>query len=209
VIEKVPLTADIPAVRAAFKERPEDFVVDEVAAGAPPPGEGYAWVRIEKRGIATDEAIRRIAGRLGRDEHAIGYAGRKDAQGITRQWLSIAGAADPEALRAAIDDADVRLLEAVPAGRKIKLGELAGNRFVLRLRGVSEIDERRAREVLARLRLLGAPASFGAQRFGIRGNSHEIGRAILLGRSRDALDLLLGRPAEAEGPRLRAARAAY
>lgn len=206
--ERAFLTADVPGVRAEFRTSPEDFEVDEVPRGPPPPGDSHVWVRIEKRGISTDEACRRIARRLAQDEHAIGYAGRKDAHGVTRQWISIERAAIPSA--AALEGEDeIRVVDALPAGRKITLGELRGNRFAVRLRGVSEVDEQRAREVAQRLKLFGAPNYFGVQRFGIRGNSHAIGRAILLARWREALDLLLGAPHAAEGPRLQEARAAY
>lgn len=208
------LTADIPAVRAGFKESEDDFEVDEVPRDAPGAlvagGSGpHLWIRIEKRGISTDEAVRRLAAALGRRERELGFAGRKDARGVARQWLSIEGLAPAEAAGALREDAALRILEAVPAGRRLGLGDLAGNRFVVRLRDVSETDERRAREVLARLLLTGVPNYFGPQRFGIRGNSDAIGRALLLGDARRAIDLLLGAPHPDEGPRLKEARAAY
>ena len=68
---------------------PETFVVEEIPA-YPPSGEGdhtYLW--IEKRGLTTLEAMRRLAQALGVTPRDIGYAGMKDRHATTRQWLSV------------------------------------------------------------------------------------------------------------------------
>lgn len=193
-----------------FSPSPDDFEVEEVPL-APPAGAGpHLSLLVEKRGIATPEAIRRLADRLGTSAAAVGHAGLKDAHARTTQRLSVAwpeGAPLPDL--AALGDDRLRVLAAERDARKLALGALAGNRFVLRFRDVSPEDEARARAALARFAADGVPNFFGAQRFGIRGNSGAIGRAILVGEARLALDLLLGCPRAWEGERLRAARARY
>jgi TruD family tRNA pseudouridine synthase len=83
------LTADIPGTGGAIKETPEDFQVWEIPV-YPPCGEGeHTFTEIEKRGITTLEAVRRFSRALDIPERDMGYAGMKDARGITRQTLSI------------------------------------------------------------------------------------------------------------------------
>src|SRR5512144_2123205 len=83
------LTADIPGTGGVIKETPEDFLVEEVPLYLPC-GEGeHTYAVIEKRGITTLEAVRRIARALGVADRDIGYAGMKDAFGVTRQTVSI------------------------------------------------------------------------------------------------------------------------
>ena len=113
------LSGAIPAVPGRLREEPEDFVVEELPLYEPS-GEGehlYLW--IEKRGIPTHEAIRRIAQRTNVPKRAIGYAGLKDARAVTRQWLSLQHA-DP-ALVERIDDEQLRVLVAKPHKNKLKI----------------------------------------------------------------------------------------
>ena len=82
------LTADLPGTGGTLKDRPEDFVVDEIPL-YPALGVGdHAYARVEKRGISTREAIRRMAQGLGVAESRVGCAGLKDAKAVTRQTLS-------------------------------------------------------------------------------------------------------------------------
>ena len=74
-----------------FREELEDFVVEEVPRSAPE-GEGeHCWILVEKRGVSTSEAIRRLARRLVKDPRDLGFAGRKDARAVARQWISAPG----------------------------------------------------------------------------------------------------------------------
>ena len=88
-------TAHLPPITGAVRHEPEDFVVEEVPLYEPC-GEGehtYLW--IEKRGVSTHAAIRLLGKALGRKEREFGYAGLKDARAVTRQFISIAMAANP------------------------------------------------------------------------------------------------------------------
>src|SRR5262249_28893664 len=85
------LTPDVPGVGGVIKQRPEDFFVQEIPLYEPC-GEGeHVYAEIQKVGVTTFDAIRRIAGALGISTHEIGYAGMKDAQAVSRQLLSIRG----------------------------------------------------------------------------------------------------------------------
>lgn len=186
------LTADIPSVPAAIKRRYEDFLVEEIPAYQPC-GEGdHCFFIIEKRGLATMRAVNDIARALGRLSRDVGLAGLKDARGVTIQTLSLEHA-DPEAIKH-LEIPRIRVLSVTRHRNKLKIGHLRGNRFRIKLRQVDLDrlgDVRHACEVLASR---GVPNYFGRQRFGSRGDSWEIGQAILLEDHKTAIDLMLGRP---------------
>jgi tRNA pseudouridine13 synthase len=174
----------------------------------PPCGEGeHTFTEIEKRGITTLEALRRIAREVNIAEREIGYAGMKDAKGVTRQTISIPRLA-PE-LMLALEIPGIRVLAASRHRNKLKLGHLAGNRFRIRIRGVEVGAPARAEQVLASLKERGVPNYFGPQRYGAQGNSHLIGRALLRQDYHEAIDALMGNPALVQDERWQAAILAY
>jgi tRNA pseudouridine13 synthase len=165
-----------------IRSTPDDFVVEELPL-YPATGEGtHTFVRIEKRGRNTEEVARSLARALGIAPRDVGYAGRKDRNAVTRQWLSVPGA-DPESIRA-LELPGVTILEAIPHPHKLKTGQLRGNRFEIRVRGVDDALAARADENLARMIALGMPNRFGEQRFGHAGENADRGREILAGRGR-------------------------
>ncbi len=197
------LTADLPGVGGVIKQHDEDFVVEEVPlyeAG----GEGtHVYFMIEKRGLPTLAAISHIARALGRAPHEIGYAGLKDAHGVTRQWLSLEHES-PERIES-LSLGRVSVLRLSRHRNKIKLGHLAGNQFAIKIREVMPGAKRQADAVLSVLSKRGLPNSFGSQRFGLRGDNAEIGRFVLIGDYAAALALMLGRPGPSDrGPAKRA-----
>ncbi|MCM2357715.1 MAG: tRNA pseudouridine(13) synthase TruD [Geobacteraceae bacterium] len=201
------LTSEIPGTGGIIKESPEDFLVEELPLYLPC-GEGeHLYVTIEKRGLTTLEAIRRLGRALDVADREIGYAGMKDAVGVTRQTFSIPRVA-PELL-SSLELPGIRVLAAARHRNKLRLGHLAGNRFRIRVRGVAAGALEKAESVLAVLCARGVPNYFGAQRYGAQGNSHLIGRAFVRGEWREAFDLVIGDPAVVRDERWRAAIEAY
>ena len=71
-----------------FTPSPDRFVVEEIPAYAPS-GEGtHTFVWLEKQGLTTFDAIALVAKAFGLSSRDVGYAGLKDKQATTRQWLS-------------------------------------------------------------------------------------------------------------------------
>jgi len=201
------LTKEIPGTGGMIKETPEDFLVTEIPL-YPPCGEGeHTFAEIEKRGVTTFEAIRRIARALNVADREIGYAGMKDAKGVTRQTFSIPHLA-PEQLFA-LEIPGIRVLAATRHRNKLKLGHLAGNRFRIRISRVEAEAPNKAEQVLALLKERGVPNYFGPQRYGAQGNSHLIGRALLRQDYHEAIDALMGNPAQIRDERWQSAIAAY
>jgi tRNA pseudouridine13 synthase len=163
-----------------FEPSPATFVVEEIAAYEPS-GEGehtYLW--IEKRGLTTIDALRRIGDVVGVDTRDAGYAGMKDRHATTRQWVSLQKVEPERAL--AVETPDVLVLAAKRHGNKLRLGHLRGNRFEC----VVETDDADAltRRLLA-LAAAGVPNRFGEQRFGAAGDNAAVGLAILRGERRE------------------------
>ncbi|HEX2768460.1 MAG TPA: tRNA pseudouridine(13) synthase TruD [Geobacteraceae bacterium] len=201
------LTADIPGTGGVIKETPEDFLVAEIPL-YPPCGEGeHTFAEIEKRGITTLEALRRIARAVYLPEREIGYAGMKDARGVTRQTFSIPRIS-PELLLA-LELPGIRIISAAPHRNKLKLGHLSGNRFRIWIRGVGAEAKEKTEKVLSILNKRGVPNYFGEQRYGAQGNSHLIGRALLRREYREAVDAIMGDPAQVRDERWQAAIEAY
>ncbi len=186
------LTSDIPGVGGVIKETPEDFIVTEIPAYEPSGSGEHLYLTIEKRGITTLEAIRRVAQVLKISEKEIGYAGMKDAVGVTRQTISLQRIKSEAVLGRDLNG--VKVLDAFRHGNKLKLGHLKGNRFRIVIRGVSEDSSSSVSSILKVLVRRGVPNWFGYQRYGIHGNSHLIGNAILRRDWQAAVDSLIGDP---------------
>lgn len=192
------LTADLPGIGGRIKRFNEDFIVEEVPLYLAS-GEGtHLYLTIEKSGITTPQAIERISRRLGLPRHAVGYAGLKDAHGVTSQRISVEHVKE-EAVTG-LEWRDLRVSKVERHGNKLKLGHLAGNRFDLRVRDFSESSGEalpRAEAIVRVLARRGVPNYFSSQRFGARGDNALIGKSVLLGDYQEAVRLILGRP----GPR--------
>ncbi|RII31360.1 MAG: tRNA pseudouridine(13) synthase TruD [Geobacter sp.] len=201
------LTADIPGVGGAIKATPEDFLVEEIPAYEPCGSGEHLYLLIEKRGITTLEALRRVAGALKIPERDIGYAGMKDSAGVTRQTVSVQRIRPEDVTGRELDG--VKVLSAVRHTNKLKLGHLKGNRFRIVVRGVAAAAAEAVPAVLALLAKRGVPNYFGAQRYGVQGNSHLIGTAMLQRDWHAAIDCLIGEPEAVRDEQWRAAIQAY
>ncbi len=185
------LNPDVAPIRAVIKQRYEDFVVREVPLYLPSGQGTHCYVTLEKRGLATIRAVHDVARALGIPSGQIGVAGLKDARGVTVQTLSIEHV-DPARLRS-LDIPRIRVLSVERHTNKLKIGHLKANRFQIKLR---EVDLDRLSDIRAICRVLdarGVPNYFGRQRFGLRGDTALIGRAILEQDFATAIDLILGR----------------
>jgi tRNA pseudouridine13 synthase len=198
------LTTDLPGVGGVIKRYNEDFIVEELPL-YPASGEGtHVYFSIEKQGVTTLEATRVIANALGRQPRDIGYAGMKDAHGITRQWLSLEHV-DPTRIES-LDLTRIRVLATTRHTNKIKLGHLAGNRFEVKVRDMIDDPLHTARAIVETLTRRGVPNYFGPQRFGVRGDNAAVGLAIVREDYDEAIALILGRPTDFDHGPVRRAR---
>ena len=201
------LTEELPGTGGRIKVHPADFCVTEIPRYYPSGQGDHVYLYIEKQGLGSLEAAARIAQALGRPRHAVGLAGLKDAQAVTRQWMSIERADPDQAARLHLPN--IRVLAVSRHRNRLKIGHLAGNRFEVRIRGCRPRARPIAEQVLAVLSRRGVPNWFDRQRFGTRGDNHLLGRALVLGQAQEFCDRFLGRPSSADSPRLAHARSAY
>lgn len=174
-------TQALPGVGGIIKGAPEDFVVEEIPAYAPS-GEGqHLFLLVEKRGLTTQEMVRRLAAALDVDPREMGTAGQKDRMAVARQLVSVPDVDPVRAVHLKLDGIEV--LSAARHGNKLRTGHLKGNRFTVVIRGIAQADAlARARAVLQALSVSWLPNRFGAQRFGLRGDNIDKGKALLAGR---------------------------
>jgi tRNA pseudouridine13 synthase len=178
------LTAELPGIGGVLRSIDEDFRVDEIPAYEPSGDGDHVFVRIEKRGVTTFDAVRALARAVRVSERDIGTAGLKDRRAVSTQLVSLPPPVGPESLEG-LELSGIRILSAVRHPHKLRTGHLRGNRFTLRLRDLALPAAEAAslaRCVLTRLAAApGTPNWFGAQRFGRGGQSAQDGRALVLG----------------------------
>jgi tRNA pseudouridine13 synthase len=195
----------------SFSSSPDTFIVEEIPA-YPPSGEGaHTFLWLEKRGLTTFDAIARVGAAFGVAARDVGYAGMKDKQATTRQWLSVPGLDPERALTTplgtlkgspsppamirgeqsspaphAIAGDDLRVLSAARHPHKLRLGHLRGNRFEVLLTGAAGDDEIAAlRARFADLSARGVPNFYGGQRFGADAANVARGLELLRGTRRE------------------------
>lgn len=179
-----------PGVGGTIKERPEDFLVDELPLYEPC-GEGeHIYLGVETKGVPHVEMISVIRKCMGVRERAIGFAGMKDKHAVTRQMVSVHRLDDPPTLETGHDR--VRILWAMRHRNRLRRGHLLGNRFSIRIRNVDPMKAPQVWRVLQQLERSGVPAYFGPQRFGYRLNNHRLGACLLTQNYRALLGDLLG-----------------
>lgn len=171
-----PFALGEPQVRAGFRVQPEDFQVDE-QLGFALAGEGeHLYVHLRKRGANTAWVAEQLAKFAGVSSKDLGYAGRKDRRAVTSQWFSIylPGRSAPD--WASWSLADVELLASGRHTHKLRPGDHAANRFVIRLRDLVPLVEQEHWQAQLEVRLshiqrTGVPNYFGEQRFGREANN--------------------------------------
>lgn len=183
------LTAASPGCGGLFKATPEDFEVEELPAYEPTAEKDceHLFLWIQKRGQSTQDVAKALARHCGFPEKDVSWAGLKDRHAITRQYLCApARFVEPKLETFAMPG--VTVLRHARHRNKLKSGHLHGNRFIITLRAVKDVEA--AKASLDQLVKLGIPNYFGEQRFGLGGDNAVKGKQILLagGRHRDRFE---------------------
>lgn len=183
-----PYLQGAPLGTASFKSTPEDFQVNEFFNGDFS-GEGeHILLRIEKRGLNTEELVKSLARLINKPVKQISYAGLKDRQALTTQWISIHAPGERIPGVEQLAAPGWRVIDATRHSKKIKPGFLAGNQFKITLRCLTNISE--VIERIERIKICGVPNYFGEQRFG-RGGRNLIKAEELLVQGRKVNDRFL------------------
>ena len=163
---------------ATLKRLNEDFVVTELPLQLPG-GEGeHLWLDVQKNGANTAFVAQQLAEAAGVQARDVGYAGLKDRYAITRQWFSIHLPKGETPDLTQHRHPEFTVLSQRRHVKKLRPGDLRGNRFRIVLRDVT--GERNAIEAnLEAVASRGVPNYFGAQRFGFEGGNVTQGQAML------------------------------
>jgi len=180
--DRLPFAHGGPVAGGRLRERPEDFCVEE-RLGFEPDGEGeHRLLLVRKTDANTEWVGRRLASHAGVPSSAVGYAGLKDRHALAVQWFSVHTGLDREPDWSTLDAPGVEILASHRHRRKLRRGALAGNRFRIRIGGLSG-DRRALDERLAVVGRRGVPNYFGPQRFGNREGNLHAAQALFAGRA--------------------------
>jgi len=159
-----------PGGYGEIKAQVDDFIVEEILAFTPEGSGEHVFLHIEKCGENTEYVARLLARYAGVRQRDVSYAGMKDRHGRTSQWFSVwlPGKDDPD--WTAVENENLKILQAVRHARKLKRGVLASNQFNILIRnwrGNSDL----AVQQLQLIKTRGFPNYYGEQRFGHNGQN--------------------------------------
>ncbi|WP_296885224.1 tRNA pseudouridine(13) synthase TruD [uncultured Methanobrevibacter sp.] len=201
-------------IGGSIRNQYEDFYVEEIPEVVPN-GEGpNVWIWIEKLGRTTLDVVLDIARDLHIDRKRMGFAGMKDKKALTRQWICIANMDSEEQFKQ-VENLDIYktdFLEITRGRKKLRMGQLKGNKFRILIRDLDDIEKSAdvANEVLKELEVTGVPNYYGWQRFGKpRTNTHLVGEALIQNDLAEAVRRYVGNPSEDESLENQKARQAY
>lgn len=184
-----------------IKVYPEDFRVTEISEGPPEDKDGrYTIVRVTSNNWETNRMIRLMGRSMGVSRERIGFAGTKDKRAVTSQLMSFDGSPD---LLNRVELKDIEFSDIYTSKKPIRLGDLTGNRFSVRVRDV-EADMSDIPDILDSVTsdvkaVGGFPNYFGVQRFGVvRPVTHLVGEQIIRGNLEGAVRTYLSEPSEFE-----------
>ena len=162
-----------------FKQSKDDFVVTEIPLYQFS-GEGeHLILKVRKKNLSTWDMVSILSDSIGCKSRDIGYAGLKDKNAMTVQYISMHRKFEEKI--DALEHPQIKVLEKTYHNNKIRVGHLKGNKFFIRLKRVQEIHRRILEDVLSQIATYGMPNYFGFQRFGIDGDNYKKGEAICRG----------------------------
>ena len=191
--------SDAPGIGGRLRSSHEDFVVEELPLPISDPDGPYLICRLTKTNWELQRAVKEIAKRLGISHRRIAWAGTKDKNAVTTQFISIYDVS-PEAV-GQVHLADITLEVVGRSQHSLVLGGLAGNRFDITIRDCIAEDLPERVQAATEVASVGIPNYYGLQRFGVvRPVTHVVGESILKGDYEGAVATYVGRsyPRESE-----------
>ena len=168
-----------------LKQVPEDFTVKEINGTAIGNAGKYTYFILKKKNYNTINALEAIAGSLRISQKNIGFAGNKDRNAVTEQFISIKnGKKDFEKVLLK----GITLKYVGKGDEEICLGRLKGNEFSIAIRNL-EAKEIKKIEEKAKNKQIFMPNYFGEQRFSK--NNHLVGESIIKWDFKKAVELVL------------------
>lgn len=164
-------------INAHFNKCSADFVVRELPLYDFSGDGEHLILHIQKKDLTTPQALSIISSATGAKIRDMGFAGLKDKQGLTSQFISLPSVFE-NALKH-INSDKLSILNITKHNNKIRTGYLKGNSFFIRLKKVSPSDAVRLENAINFLSQNGLPNYFGFQRFGKFGDNALKGLELL------------------------------
>jgi len=167
-----------------LKQLPADFIVEEIPDYTiSSEKDEHTIFLLQKQEIDTFDAIRRIAQRLHISLFELGYAGLKDKHALARQYVSIPTRYNVLGLK--LDSVVLTLIGY--SRKKIKIGDLTGNRFTIITRDIQKDELTDIALNAQTIATSGVPNYFDSQRFGSVIDKVFIGKEVILKRYETAV----------------------
>jgi len=166
-----------------FRQSVRDFVVDEIPLYEFSGVGEHLVLHVRKKNLTTWELLKIFSSYLGIADKEIGYAGLKDKNAQTKQYISIHK--QHEEKLETFEHESIKILSKTRHANKIKLGHLQGNRFFIRLKKVNPTSAEKIKQALIEIKEQGMPNYFGYQRFGMHGDNYKLGEEILHGKRKE------------------------
>jgi tRNA pseudouridine13 synthase len=162
-----------------FNSSPRDFTVTEIPLYEFS-GEGeHLILQVRKKDMTTWEMLDAISNHIGVRRRDIGYAGLKDKNAMTIQYISLLAKFE-EKLKDFNHD-KIKIVSTTRHNNKIRVGHLKGNHFKIRLKKVLGVQKDKLQSGLKWIKNNGVPNYFGNQRFGNNGDNWIDGKKLLNG----------------------------
>ncbi len=202
---------DSPGIKGRIKKEPEDFIVVERSIDIEPASYEtleardinlpiYLYAKVRSKNWETNRLIQFLANALGISTDKIYFAGSKDKRAVTTQLMAFETTA--ENLKS-VSIVDVEIFDLMVSTRPLKIGDLLGNDFQIRVTELGITGEDALEQLSETQKMLaevnGFPNFFGVQRFGIiRPVTHIIGKHLLNREFEKAILMYIGHPIKGE-----------
>lgn len=152
-----------------FYQNEDDFIVTENPIKFSGRG-NFIIMKIKKKNLGTWDLLDSLARALNVYENELGYAGLKDKNATTTQYISIPRKYSKDLKK--FRHGKIEILETFLHSSKLNIGDLIGNSFEINLHEVKQEDVYKIEKLLKEISKNGMPNYFGFQRFGFDGDEN-------------------------------------
>lgn len=168
-----------------IKSTPKDFIVKEIPKSHLSAKGQYTICLLKKTNYTTIRAIEQISRSLNTPLKNIGFAGTKDKNAITYQFISIKNTNFEKITILHLNDIELDFIGY--SNSPLSLGDLKGNEFIITIKDIEENQLIQLGTKLNSKQFM--PNLFGEQRFSK--NNKEIGKCLLKSEFKQAIDLII------------------
>jgi len=165
------------ALKFNFKQSTERFFVEEIPLYRFTKSGNFLILKIKKTDMSTWKLITVLAKATGLQERDIGYAGLKDKNASTIQYISLPKQYEKK-LNKNLSTNKIEILERTYNQTAIKIGHLKENYFSIILHAIDEKDAKFFNTTAMMMQKKGIPNYYGYQRFGEDARSFLQGKEI-------------------------------